>query len=86
MAKVHVGYVVLMNLLSLLLCVLQMLLDYFNSLYRYDDKVHSLHSISKKKKTIAYNFSIIICDVFINMLGKLTIALSLTSKHMQMTF
>lgn len=65
-----------------------MFLDYFNSLYRYDDKVHSLHSISKKNpnKTIAYNFSIIICDVFINMLGKLTIALSLTSKHMQMTF
>lgn len=65
----------------------QMLLDYFNSLYRYDDKVHSLHSISKKQTNpIAYNFSIIICDVFINMLGKLTIALSLTSKHMQMTF
>lgn len=62
-----------------------MLLDYFNSLYRYDDKVHSMHSISKKTP-IVYNFSIIICDVFINMLGKLTIALSLTSKHMQMTF
>lgn len=85
MAKVHVGYVVLMNLLSFLLCVLQMLLDYFNFLYRYDDKVHSMHSISKKNP-MAYNFSIIICDVFINMLGKLTIALSLTSKHMQMTF
>lgn len=40
----------------------------------------------KPQKPIAYNFSIIICDVFINMLGKLTIALSLTSKHMQMTF
>lgn len=73
-----------MNLLSFLLCVLQILLDYFDFLYRYDDKVHSLWIVSKKN--IAYNFRIIICNLFINMLGKLTIALSLTSKHMQMTF